>query len=120
MPLLIGTTFSPAPSAEQTQGKETLTLPYELMYVVRPTVDEQALATVNETVDKFIAANKGQIIKREDWGKRRLASPIIKFTDGYYSVVQFELPPQAVHELDRSLKLTEAILRFLITRVETA
>jgi len=111
-------TFSPAPGAEQTQGKETLTLPYELMYIVRPTVDEQALAAVNEKIEKFITNGGGQLLKREDWGKRRLAYPIVKFTEGFYSVLQFELPSQAVRELDRSLKLTEEVLRFLITRVE--
>jgi small subunit ribosomal protein S6 len=113
-------TFSPAPGAEQTQGKETLTLPYELMYIVRPTVDEQALAAVNEKIEKFITNGGGQLLKREDWGKRRLAYPIAKFTEGFYSVLQLDLPSRAVRDLDRSLKLTEEILRFLITRVESA
>jgi small subunit ribosomal protein S6 len=90
------------------------------MYVVRPTVDEQALAAVNDKIDKFIASGNGQVIKREDWGKRRLASPIGKVTEGFYSVLQFDLPSQAVRELDRSLKLTEEVLRFLITRTESA
>jgi small subunit ribosomal protein S6 len=93
-------------------------LPYELMYVVRPTVDEQSLAAVNEKVDKFITGGGGEILKREDWGKRRLAYPITKFTEGFYSVLQFKLSSQAVHELDRTLKLTEEILRFLVTRID--
>ena len=95
-------------------------MPYELMYVVRPTVDEQALAAVNEKVDRFITTGGGSILKRDDWGKRRLASPIVKITDGFYSVLQFDLPAPAIRELDRSLKLTEEVMRFLITRVETA
>ncbi len=94
-------------------------MPYELMYIVRPNVDEQSLAAVNEKVDKFIAAGGGELIKREDWGKRRLAYPIAKFTEGFYSVLQFNFPSKAVHDLDRSLQLTEEILRFLVTRVET-
>lgn len=90
------------------------------MYVVRPTVDEQALAAVNEKVDRFITTGGGSILKRDDWGKRRLASPIVKITDGFYSVLQFDLPAPAVRDLDRSLKLTEEVMRFLITRVESA
>ena len=43
---------------------------YELMYIVRPTVDEQTLASVNEKVDKFITSAGGSIVKRDDWGKR--------------------------------------------------
>lgn len=94
-------------------------MPYELMYVVRPTVDEQALAAVNEKVERFITTGGGSILKRDDWGKRRLASPIVKITEGFYSVLQFDLPAPAVRELDRSLKLTEEVMRFLITRVES-
>ncbi len=92
---------------------------YELMYVVRPTVDEQSLAAVNEKIDKFITTSGGELLRRDDWGKRRLAYPITKFTEGFYSVLQFKLPSTAVREIDRSLKLTEEVLRFLITRVES-
>ncbi|HEX7593973.1 MAG TPA: 30S ribosomal protein S6 [Anaerolineae bacterium] len=93
---------------------------YELMYVVRPTVDEQSLAAVNEKVEKLIAAGGGEMTRRDDWGKRRLAYPILKLTEGFYSVLQFNLPPTAVRDLERSLQLTEEILRYLVVRVETA
>ena len=92
---------------------------YELMYIVRPTLDEQALAAVNERVDKYIATAGGEIVKREDWGKRRLAFPIAKFTEGFYSVLQIKLAPTAVRELERNLQLTEEVLRYLATRVES-
>lgn len=93
-------------------------MPYELVYIVRPTVDEQSLAAVNERVDKFVANNGGEIKRRDDWGKRRLAYPISKFTEGFYSVLQLNLPPTAVRELERSLKLTEEVLRFLVVRLD--
>ncbi len=93
---------------------------YELMYIVRPTVDEQSLAAVNEKVERFIAAGGGQLTRRDDWGKRRLAYPILKFTEGFYTVLQIELPPTAVRDLERALQLTEEILRYLIVRVEPA
>ncbi len=93
-------------------------MPYELVYIVRPTVDEQALAAVNERVDKFVAGNGGEITRRDDWGKRRLAYPISKFTEGFYSVLQLNLPPTAVRELERSLKLTEEVLRYLVVRLD--
>jgi small subunit ribosomal protein S6 len=94
-------------------------LAYELIYLVRPTLDEQTLATVNEKVDKFIASAGGEILKREDWGKRRLAFPIAKFTEGFYSVLQCKLAPTAIRDLERNLTLTEDILRYLVTRVES-
>ncbi len=91
---------------------------YELVYIVRPTVDEQTLAAVNEKVEKFVAGNAGSIVKRDDWGKRRLAYPLMKFNEGFYQVLQIDLPPAAVRELERSLQLTEDILRYLVVRVE--
>jgi len=93
-------------------------LSYELMYIVRPTLDEQTLATVNEKVDKFITNAGGEILKREDWGKRRLAFPIAKFTEGFYAILQLKLAPTAVRDLERNLQLTEQVLRYLVTRVE--
>ena len=89
------------------------------MYVVRPTLDEQTLAAVNEKVDKFIANAGGEILKREDWGKRRLAFPLAKFTEGFYSVLQLKLSPVTVRDLERNLTLTEEVLRHLVTRIES-
>jgi small subunit ribosomal protein S6 len=91
---------------------------YELMYIVRPIADEQALAAVKDKVEKIITAGSGEILRRDDWGKRRLAYPILRFTEGFYSVLQFNYPPPAVRDLERALQLTEEIIRFLITRVE--
>jgi small subunit ribosomal protein S6 len=91
---------------------------YELMYIARPTLDEQALATLNDKVTKFIATAGGQVLKREDWGKRRLAYPIAKCTEGFYSVLQIQLPPTAVRTLENNLKLAEDVLRHLIVKVE--
>lgn len=93
---------------------------YELMYIVRPTADEQTLASMSERVDKFITNAGGTIVKREEWGKRRLAYPIAKFTEGFYSVLHITLAPTAVRELERNLQLTEDVLRYLVTRVEEA
>jgi small subunit ribosomal protein S6 len=93
---------------------------YELMYIVRPTLDEQALASVNDKVDSFITSAGGSIVKREEWGKRRLAYPIAKFTEGFYSVLHINLAPTAVRTLERNLQLTEDVLRYLVTRVEEA
>ncbi len=95
-------------------------MPYELVYIVRPTVEEQALAAVNERVEKLIATGGGEITRRDDWGKRRLAYPILNFNEGFYTVLQMNLPPTAIRELERSLKLTEDILRYLVVRLDSA
>ncbi len=111
--------FRPCLSRSKPEER-SLTLTYELMYVIRPTVDEQALAAVKEKVEKFITNANGEITRRDDWGKRRLAYPIAKFTEGFYTVLQFNLSATSVRDLERSLKLTEEVMRHLVTRVEAA
>lgn len=93
---------------------------YELVYIVRPTADEQSLAAVKDRVDRYIATAGGSVVKRDDWGKRALAYPIHKFTEGFYSVLQFDMPAPAVRDLERSLGLTEEVLRHIVVRAETA
>lgn len=90
------------------------------MYIVRPTADEQLLASVNEKIDTFITGKGGAITRRDDWGKRRLAYPIDKFTEGFYAVVTFEFVATAVRDLERALKLTEDVLRYIVVRLEDA
>ncbi len=103
--------------AGQTRRKETR-LKYEMVYIVRPTVDEQALAVVREKIDKFITTNGGTLTQRDDWGKRQLAFPISKCNEGFYTVLKLEFPPNAVRILERSLQLTEEVLRYLVVRDE--
>jgi small subunit ribosomal protein S6 len=91
---------------------------YELVYIVRPTVDEQTLAAVKDKVEKFITSAGGTISQRDDWGKRTLAYTIGKVTEGFYTVLQFDLPSTGVRDLERSLGLTEEILRHLVVRQE--
>ncbi len=91
---------------------------YELVYIIRPSVDEQALAAVNNKVDKFISSAGGSIVKRDDWGKRAFAYPILKFTEGFYRVLQFDMPSTGIRDLERSLGLTEELLRHLVVRTE--
>ena len=93
---------------------------YELVYIVRPTVEEQTLAAVNEKVEKFIKSGGGSIAHREDWGKRHFAYSLLKFTEGFYTVLQFNFPASAIRDLERSLQLTEEILRYLVVRVDEA
>jgi len=88
---------------------------YEVMYIIRPDVEQETLQAV---VEKFnaIIANGGEIIKSEVLGKRRLAYEIKKFRDGIYVVVNFNAPPQVVAELDRVLRITDEVIRHLIVR----
>ena len=91
---------------------------YELTYIVRPDVDEETLAAIEERVAKTIAANGGQVLKTDHWGKRRLAYPIRRHNEGFYIFLRTELTDKAIAEIERQLKLSEDVIRHLLVRVE--
>ena len=91
---------------------------YELMLVLRPDApDDRTQAVIDRTTRQIVAAG-GQIVKVAPWGRRRLAYPIARQREGSYQIVVFEAPAEAIAELERSLLITEEVLRHLVTRVE--
>ncbi|HEU0237287.1 MAG TPA: 30S ribosomal protein S6 [Candidatus Limnocylindrales bacterium] len=91
---------------------------YELMLVLRPDVpDDRSQAVIDRTTRQIVTSG-GQIVKVAPWGRRRLAYPIDRHREGSYHIVLFEAPSDAISELERSLLITEELLRHLVTRVE--
>lgn len=93
---------------------------YELMVILDPDIDER---TVAPSLDKFlnvIRTDGGTIENVDIWGKRRLAYEINKKPEGIYAVVNFTSSPAATAELDRQLKLSEAVMRTKVLRAEEA
>jgi small subunit ribosomal protein S6 len=90
------------------------------MVILDPEIDER---TVAPSLDKFlnVIRNDGGTIDNVDiWGRRRLAYEIQKKTEGIYAVVNFTATSDATIELDRQLKLSEAVLRTKVFRAEEA
>jgi small subunit ribosomal protein S6 len=91
---------------------------YELMLVLRPDLpDDRSQALIDRTT-RQITTTGGQIVKVAPWGRRRLAYPIDLHREGSYHIVLFEAPAESIVELERSLLITEELLRHLITRIE--
>ena len=93
---------------------------YELMVILDPEIDER---TVAPSLDKFlnVVRNDGGTIDKVDvWGRRRLAYEINKKSEGIYAVVDFTANADATVELDRQLKLSEAVMRTKVLRAEEA
>jgi small subunit ribosomal protein S6 len=90
--------------------------PYEVTFVIRPDMDDAAFTAVVDKVKGWITAAGGEVSQTNVWGRRRLAYPIKKFTEGQYTLLLANLPSQALNGLERDLKLSEEILRFLIVR----
>ena len=91
---------------------------YELMLVFRPDAPDDRLSAIIDRTTRQITADGGQIVKVAPWGRRRLAYPIERQREGSYHIVVFESPAPAVAELERSLLITEEVLRHLIVRQE--
>lgn len=89
---------------------------YELMYIMIPTLEGEALEGVMSKVTTLIESVNGTVTEVKKWGKRRLAYEINDIKDGFYVVVTFDVAPESISEIDRVLKLTEEVLRFLITK----
>lgn len=91
---------------------------YELTYIVRPDIEDEAVANIAARVEQVITSNGGRVLKTDMWGKRRLAYPLRRYTEGYYIFLRTELTDQAIREVERSIKLSEDILRHLLVRAE--
>jgi small subunit ribosomal protein S6 len=89
---------------------------YELMLVIRPDAPDDKVAAVIDRTTRYVVASGGQIIKVAPWGRRRLAYPIDRHREGSYHIIVFESPAEAIAELERSLLITEEVLRHLVTR----
>ena len=110
------------PSAGQIplEGVEQAVRRYELMLVLRPDAPDERAAAVIDRTTRYVVASGGQIVKVAPWGRRRLAYPIDRYREGSYHIVVFEAPAEAIAEMERSLQITEEVLRYLVTRADQA
>ena len=90
--------------------------PYELMYLIQPTADEERLTAVSERLQQSIGSLGGKVEKVTPPVRRRLAYEIGKYRDGQYGVLEYSLPPEQSREFERTIKLTEDILRHIVIR----
>lgn len=93
---------------------------YEVLYILRPDLDEEATAAAIAKYNQLVQDQGGEIIKTQPWGKRRLAYEIQKFRDGYYVLMLFRGEPAVSQELERVFKISEDVIRYLIARQEEA
>ena len=90
---------------------------YELMYIIDPDIGEEQIAATVEKFKALIESN-GTVGELEEMGRRKLAYLIDDKPDGYYVLVKFTSGPEFPAELDRILKITDVVMRSLITVIE--
>lgn len=93
---------------------------YELMVILDPELDERTVAPSLDAFLEVIRQDGGNIANVDIWGKRRLAYEIKKKSEGIYAVVNFLASAAATAELDRQLRLSEAVMRTKVLRQEEA
>ena len=90
---------------------------YEGMYIVSLANGEEAAKATVAKFNDLIAAN-AEVIKIDDWGKRRFSYPIQDMNDGYYTVVTFKCDGNFPAELQRLMNIDESVLRAMVIRLE--
>ena len=91
---------------------------YELVLVVRPEMDEEGFDAFVSGITGMVTDQGGQIVDVEHMGRRRLAYPIKKITEGHYVLLHLNLETPALVELERRFKLSEDVLRYLVIRMD--
>ncbi|MGN0034551.1 MAG: 30S ribosomal protein S6 [Coriobacteriales bacterium] len=89
---------------------------YELLYFVSPSIEDEARLGVNKRIDTVITTDGGVIDNVDEWGKRKLAYEIDGLTDGDYTLIDFHAEPDAIAELDRVLRISDYVVRYMIVR----
>lgn len=89
---------------------------YEIVFIVTPEMDEAAFKEIVERVSGWITSSGGTVSKVDLWGKRQLAYPIRKKVEGQYVLIESTMAPSFCADLERNLRLTEPVMRFLITQ----
>ena len=87
---------------------------FELLFFVAPNTDEETRAGVMKRIDVAITAEGGVVDSVEDWGKRKLAFEIDDLTEGDYTLINFHADPQQIAELDRVLRINDAVKRHMV------
>lgn len=91
---------------------------YELMYIIRPNIEEEAKKNLVERFNDILTSNGAEIIETKEWGKRRLAYEIEDFREGYYEIVKVNADTKAIDEYTRLANINEDIIRHIAVREE--
>lgn len=91
---------------------------YECVFIARQDISSNQAETLTDDFGKIIEDNGGKVTKREYWGLRTLAYRIKKNRKGHYTLMNLDAPAEAVHEMERNMRLNEDVVRYLTLRVD--
>jgi small subunit ribosomal protein S6 len=91
---------------------------YEVLFIADPNLSEPDVDKLTETVQGFAEKEGARTQKVEKWGKKRLAYDVRKHREGYYVLLVLEGRPEMVHELERRMRVTDGVVKFITVRVD--
>jgi small subunit ribosomal protein S6 len=87
---------------------------YELMYIVRPELDDEGLQAAAASVEQLIAGVGGTVVRSTSWGRRRLAYEVDHLRDGHYMLLHLRVDGSRIAEIERALTIHETVFRHLL------
>src|SRR5580698_1709377 len=91
---------------------------YEIMFIVRPDVEEAELDKLVETFSGYVTTGGGVVKTTEKMGRRRLAYTVQKFNDGFYILLIVAAPASLISEIERRLRVSEPVIKFITVRMD--
>ncbi len=91
---------------------------YEVMYIASPETADDDVAKLNESFEAVVTKGGGQVTKTDVLGRRRLAYPINKKSEGVYVLFEIEGSGQEIAELERRMRVNDAVIRYITVRVD--
>ena len=91
---------------------------YEVMYIIDPETAAETITKLNTAVGNLIEKEGGTVVRMDDIGRRQLAYPIEKKTEGHYVLFEIEGSGQEIAELERRMRVNDMIIRYMTVRVD--
>jgi len=91
---------------------------YETIFILNPNLEEEEAEKVNLRMQEILKSGGGELLRVEKWGKRRLAYEVQKHKKGDYVLLRYQSEPAAVTELERNMKLSDQVIKFMTVKLE--
>jgi small subunit ribosomal protein S6 len=91
---------------------------YEELFIVKPETPEEEVDGFIDQIKQVIVSGKGTVDKTDKWGVRKLAYRVQKWNEGAYVLVQFSSSPELVKEIERRLRVTDMVIKFITVRID--
>lgn len=91
---------------------------YEELFIVKPDAPEEEVTAYVDQLKHIITNGKGTIEKVDNWGVRKLAYRVSKYNEGRYILIQFSSGPELVHELERRMRVSDQVIKFITVRID--